>query len=228
MNKNYKTAIVLGATGLTGSTLLQQLLVDNRYTTIKVFTRKKTGIVHQKLQEIVCNFLELEKQEKMFTANEVFCCIGTIAKKTPHLETYRKIDVGIPVAAAKLCKKNNIQTLVIVSAMGANVRSSIFYNKTKGEMEQEVLAQNVEHVFLLRPSLILGKRNEFRLGEAILTVLLKIFNPLLIGSLEKYQAIYATDIAKTMIIVAQKGFYQKNSSPILLSNQIKKISQENF
>ena len=165
MKKKGKIAIILGATGLTGSILLERLLTDDRYDGIKVFTRKPLGIKHKKLLEIPANLLELEKYAEDFSGDEVYCCIGTTTKKTPDKELYRKIDFGIPVACAKLCLKNNIPTILIVSAIGANPESKIFYNKTKGEMEQAVLKLEIENTFILQPSLILGPRKEQRFGE---------------------------------------------------------------
>ena len=133
-----KTAIILGASGLTGSILLEKLINDDSYESIKLFSRKKIEGLPKKVQQFIGDILELENFKEDFKANEVFCCIGTTAKKTPNKETYKRIDFGITVTAAKLSKLNNIQTFMVVSAMGANAKSSVFYNRTKGEMEQEV------------------------------------------------------------------------------------------
>ncbi len=107
-----KTAIILGATGLTGSLLLQMLLKDNRYKKIKLFSRKTTGIKNEKLQEHLLDLLKLSDHVSDFVADEVFCCIGTTKAKTPDKGLYKKIDYGIPVGAAELCKKNKIKHLL--------------------------------------------------------------------------------------------------------------------
>jgi hypothetical protein len=120
-----KTAIILGATGLTGGLLLQLLLRDDRYADIKVFTRSPLRLTHPKLTEIQCDLLTLENQEADFTADEVFCCIGTTKANTPDKELYKAIDYGIPVAAASLCKKNEIPTFLVVSAMVSSILSPI-------------------------------------------------------------------------------------------------------
>jgi len=215
-----KTAIILGATGLTGNLLLEKLLEDKRYTSIKVLSRKTVGIDHPKIKEITGNILELDTFEKDFLADEVYCCIGTTAKKTPDKKLYKKIDIGIPVAAAKLCKKNKIDTFLVMSSLGANANSNVFYNKVKGEMEMAVLKEKVLNNYILRPSIILGDRNENRMGEDIGKVMMQSFRFLLIGKLRKYRAIEAGKIAKTMITLT-------NSKPkvqIIESDQIEELS----
>jgi uncharacterized protein YbjT (DUF2867 family) len=162
-----KTVIILGATGLTGSILLDFLLNDDRYEKIRLFSRSSVGISNPKLEEHLIDLFELENHKELFQADEVFCCIGTTKSKTPDNRVYRKIDYGIPFAAAKLCKENNINTYIIISAMGANPGSKVFYNKIKGEMERDILKQNIQNTYILQPGLIGGSRNEKRAGESI-------------------------------------------------------------
>ena len=151
--KQQKTAIILGATGLTGGLLLEKLIDDPNYKTIKIFTRRSTNNTSPKIKEYVIDLLALENYKADFTADEVFCCIGTTSSKTKDKSIYKKIDFGIPATAAKLAKENHIETFVVISAMGANKNSRVFYNKTKGEMEQAVLNQQIKHTYILRPSL---------------------------------------------------------------------------
>lgn len=198
-----KTAIVLGASGLTGKLLLNQLLEDEAYTKVKIFARRSLNLLNPKVQEYVGDLLSLEKFEKDFIADEVFCCIGTTAKKTKDKGTYKKIDFGIPVAAAKLCKINKIDAFIVVSALGANAKSKIFYNRIKGEMEQLVLRQKIMHVYVMRPSLIKGKRTEKRLAEKLGSIIMGILKPFLIGKWKKYRAIKAETIANAMYVLAQ-------------------------
>ena len=197
-----KTAIILGATGLTGSIILDKLLEDDRYSTIKLFSRKSIKSNKTKIVEYIGNLLELEKFKKDFTADEVFCCIGTTNKNTPDKTIYRKIDYGIPLSAAKLCVENGIDTFLVVSSLGADPKSTIFYNRTKGDMEQAVLKENILNTYILRPSFILGKRNENRIGESIGKALFNSFQFLLIGKLRKYRAVQADSIAGKMIYLA--------------------------
>ena len=219
-----KTAIILGATGLTGHILLEKLIKDDRYETIKLFSRSKIGGLPNKVRQYVGNLLELDRFKADFTADEVYCCIGTTTKKTPNKTLYKQIDYGIPVTAAKLSKENNITVFLVISAMGANKKSSVFYNKTKGEMENDVLKQHIKNTFILRPSLIGGARNERRLLEKTGLVVFKIIQPLFIGPLKKYKIINAESIAQAMIHLANNT---RRGEVIITSNDIKNISKNN-
>ena len=205
-----KTALILGATGLIGNLLLERLIKDDDYIQIKIFTRKSTGNTSPKVKEFVGDLLNLESFQGDFTGDVIFCCIGTTAKKTPDKELYKKIDFGIPVAAAKLAKQNAISTFLVVSAMGADSQSSIFYNRTKGEMEQAVLGQAIENTYIVQPSLIEGDRNETRMGEVLGSFVFKFINPLMVGALKKYRSIHAGTIAKALIVLA-KGTVKKHT-----------------
>ena len=218
-----KTAIILGASGLTGTILLHKLIEDKSYQSIKLFSRSKIEGLPHKVTQFIGDLLELEKFKADFTSDEVFCCIGTTAKKTPDKKRYKQIDYGIPLAAAKLSKENNIKTFLVVSAMGANKKSNVFYNKTKGEMEHAVLKQHIKNTFILRPSLIGGDRKEQRIGEKIALVVFKLMQPLLIGNLKQYKTIDAENIAKAMCYLANK---KTNAEVIITSNEILKLSKK--
>ncbi|MBU2921078.1 NAD(P)H-binding protein [Winogradskyella psychrotolerans] len=214
-----KTAIILGASGLTGGFVLQKLIEDERYDTIKLFSRSKIEGLPDKVQQFIGDLLELNQFKTDFTADDVYCCIGTTAKKTPDKTLYKKIDFGIPVAAAKLSKENHIDTFLVISAMGANKNSTVFYNKTKGEMENSVLKQQIKNTYVLRPSLIGGDRQETRLLEKIGLVIFKVIQPLFIGKLKKYKIVNAETIAQAMIGLANT----KYSEVIITSEHINKL-----
>ena len=206
MDTQLKSAIILGATGLTGGLLVQLLLKDNRYGTIKLFSRTSLGTVHPKLKEFLGDIVELESFRKDFTADEVFCCIGTTKAKTPNKKLYKKIDFGIPKKTAELCKENKINTLIIISALGANSKSRIFYNRIKGQMEDAVLEQQIPKTHILQPSLIGGKREEKRIGEWIFKQLMKAANLVLAGPLNKYKSIHPKIIARAMVWLANNEY----------------------
>lgn len=218
MKKTDKTAIILGATGLTGGLLLQLLLKDGRYSRIKVFTRSPLGFSHPKLTEIQCDLLRLSDRQTDFMADEVFCCIGTTKAKTPDKEQYKAIDFGIPVAAASLCKKNEIPSFLVVSAMGADARSRIFYNKVKGEMETAVLHFGLPKTHILQPSLIGGQRTESRPGEHIGKQLMKVLGFLLVGSLKKYRTIAPKDIAQALLWLANNTYAELRLTSNIITN----------
>ncbi|MFD2551410.1 NAD(P)H-binding protein [Bizionia sediminis] len=214
-----KTAIILGATGLTGGLLLQQLLADSRYSKIKLFSRRSCGISNPKIEEHLVDLFNLKTHREQFTAHVVFCCIGTTKAKTPNKETYLKIDYGIPVAAAEIAKENGIKTFIVISALGADIHSKVFYSRTKGRMEAAVLAEQITHTYILQPSLICGKRKEKRLGEDFGKIVMRFLNPFLIGALAKYKSIKPETIAACMVIL-DNNQYPANR---IVSDDIKHI-----
>lgn len=212
-----KIAILIGATGLTGNLLLKKLVLDDLFEKIILFSRSSSEIKSSKIEEHLIDMFELEKHQESFIADIVFCCIGTTKSKTSDKETYRKIDYGIPVAAAKLAKQNNINTFIVISALGADAKSSVFYTKTKGEMQTEVLNQNIENTYVLQPSLIVGDRNEKRSTENLATFFMRTFSFLVP---KKYEVIKAETIAEAMRILALEG----NPYNIIPSERIKEIA----
>ena len=201
-----KSAIILGATGLTGGFLLQKLLQDDRYDKIRIFSRTQIGFSHPKLEEHVGNLFKLESFKIHFLADEVYCCIGTTKAKTPDTEMYKDIDFGIPVSAAKMCRSNGIKTFLVISTMGANSKSGVAYNRLKGEMEEAVLYFNIPKIHILQPSLIDGNRKEKRTGEWIAKKFMKLFNFVLVGPLEKFRSIHPEVIADTMVWLANNNY----------------------
>jgi len=215
-----KTAIILGATGLTGTHLLKLLIDDNHYEKIKLFSRKKIEGLPSKVEQFIGNIVELESFRSDFNADVVFCCIGTTLKKSPDKNIYRSIDYGIPTKAAQLSKENKIETFIVISALGATPNSNLFYNKLKGQMEEKVLSYNIKNTFILQPSYIKGDRNENRPLERIYDVLFPLISLFLVGKLQKYKTIKATTIADAMCnLAALKPNIKK-----IESDQIKKYA----
>lgn len=201
-----KTAIILGATGLTGGLLLEKLLKDPSFEKITLFSRNSVQINDPKIEEHLIDMFQLENYSDAFKADVVFCCVGTTKAKTPDKENYKKIDYGIPVTAVKLAKENEIKTFIVISSLGADENSSVFYNKTKGEMQRDVLNQNIDNTYVLQPSLIIGDRNESRFGEDLAGFFMKIFGFLIP---KKYKMIKAETIAEAMHVLAKEGYSEK-------------------
>ncbi len=222
MDTRLKSAIILGATGLTGSLLLRLLLKDSRYGKIKLFSRTSAGIKHLKIEEFLGDLIHLKAFKNDFMADEVFCCIGTTKAKTPDREMYGMIDYGIPKMAAELCKENGIDILVIISALGANSKSIIFYNRVKGQMEEAVLRLQIPKIHILQPSLIGGTRKEKRSGEWWAKQYMKIINFSLIGPLRKYRSISPESITKAMLWLANN----KHNELRIPSDEIKQIAKQ--
>jgi uncharacterized protein YbjT (DUF2867 family) len=219
-----KTAIILGASGLTGGFLLQKLLEDTSYSHIKIFARSPLRAKHEKVTEYIGDLLNLEAFQSYFTGDVVFCCIGTTLKKTPDKNLYRKIDFGIPATAAKLCKSNDISNLVVISSLGANTKSSFFYPRTKGEMEASVLSYAIENTYLLQPSFITGKRTESRFLEYVGLCITKLLSFVMVGPLRKFKSITAISLAKAMHTLAEGS---KTTATRIPSDQIVKLIQSN-
>ncbi len=210
-----KTAIILGATGLTGSYLLDLLLNSDDYEKVKIFVRRVTGKMHPKLEEFVCDVLNLEEQSDKFTADEAFCCIGTTKAKTPDKKLYHAIDYGISVTSAKLAEQNKIPTFSVVSAIGANAKSSVFYSRTKGEMERDILKCDIPNILIYRPSLIYGNRKDKRLFENMGLFFTKVLQIFFVGKMKNYKSIHAEDLAKALYF----GVEQKKGHQIIYKEQ---------
>lgn len=217
-----KTAILLGASGATGSEVLTLLLKDSRYDKIRLFSRSSSNNKHPKIEEYIINLFELENCQNNFMGDEVYCCIGTTKAKTPDNETYHKIDYGIPVVAAKLAKENNIKTFVVISAIGADAGSSVFYSRTKGQMQEGVLKAGIPKTYILQPSLILAERNEMRLVERVASGIMWLINPLLFGNAARFKSITAKNIAKAMVWLCNNTY----PNSIVQSNNIKEIADK--
>ncbi len=199
-----KKAILFGASGFIGSYLLNNLLASDIYEEVTVVVRQKLALEHPKLKTIIADYGNLADYKSELIVDDVFITIGTTKKKTPDTKTYYQIDHDYPVLAATLTKANGATAVFMVTAVGANVNSSIFYSKTKGEVERDVIAINFKHTHIFRPSMIMGERPEKRPLEKLFMNFSAALNLLMIGKLNKYKGILAEDVAKAIFEAAQK------------------------
>lgn len=199
-----KKAILFGASGFVGSYLLNNLLQSDIYEEVTIVVRKPINIQHPKLKMVLADYHSLAQNKEYLIADDVFIALGTTKKKTPDKKEYYQIDHDYPVLAAQLTKENGAKNISLVSAVGANTKSSIFYVKTKGEAERDVIALDFEHTQIFRPSMIMGSREESRPLEKVFIKIFSVVNLLLIGGLNKYKGITAKNIAKAMITAAQQ------------------------
>lgn len=216
-----KSAIILGSSGLIGSNLLTLLLENSNFESVKIFVRKILPIQHQKLIQILTNFEELGAVKNEIKADVIFCCLGSTRKKTPDLQEYRKIDHDYPIYFAEEGLKNGLTEYHLISALGANSNSSNFYTKMKGETEDAIKNLEIPSLYIYQPSFLKGNRTENRLGEKIALIVMKLIDPLLMGSLKKYKTIAAEVVAKAMInesIKNKKGIF------VLESDKIKELA----
>jgi len=203
-----KTAIIAGSTGLVGNALFNQLILDDNYSSVIALVRKQNNSNHHKAQTVIVNFNDLSVSRENIVATHAYCCLGTTIKNAGSKEAQYKIDHDYVIAFAKFCKQIEVKTFTVVSSMGANFESKNFYLKTKGMMEEDLKLLGFESLVIVRPSLLLGNRNEFRLGEKIATLCMNLFSPLFVGSLKKYKGIKAETVAKAMIYfsnLSEKG-----------------------
>ncbi|WP_144475153.1 NAD-dependent epimerase/dehydratase family protein [Cytobacillus oceanisediminis] len=200
-----KTALIAGATGLIGKELLQFLLNGNEYDKVIAIVRRPVGIDHPKLDERIVDFNQLEQRKQLFTADDVFCCLGTTIKKAKTKEAMWKIDVEYPISIATLASSEGAKKFLLVSSMNADPESAFFYPRMKGKLEEEIKQIPFETTAIFRPSLLLGEREEFRFGERTAAAIFSKLPFLFTGPLRKYKAIEGRTVASAMYRVAQKN-----------------------
>ena len=192
-----KSAIIFGVTGLTGKALLNNLLTDNRYEKIYCVARRSIGISSPKIEELIFDYKDFSKLPRVI-AHHLFSCLGTTLKAAGSKEAQLVIDKDYPIEISKYANIIGAEKMVCVSSVGADIKSGNFYLRTKGEMEKGVKANFPNSVFV-RPSFLMGDREEMRIGEKIGIGVFKIINPLLMGGLSKYRGINVNKLSKAMI-----------------------------
>ena len=218
--KEMRSALVVGATGLVGSMLVRLLCESEEYAAVNVISRRPLQYNHPKLVVKLREFDQIAESDIEF-AHEVFCCLGTTIKKAGTREQFEKVDFEYPATIAALAKNLGIGHFIVISAMGANEKALAYYSRVKGKLESELIKMDFPQLSIIRPSLIIGDRNEFRLGETVGAKALGIVKPLLVGPLKKVRSIPAEQIALAMKVVALHGKKQKVT--IYLSDEISKM-----
>jgi uncharacterized protein YbjT (DUF2867 family) len=217
-----KVALIAGATGLVGSALLDLLLKSDYYTKVISLQRTQSTVVHPKLVTIQTDFSNLN-EIIIPNVSDAFCCLGTTIKKAGSKEQFIKVDFDFPLALAHLAIKANAKHFLIITAMGADEKSFFFYNQVKGKIENALTnLKEISQISIFRPSLLIGNRKEKRIGEIIGTGFAKIINPLMVGSLRKYQGIESVDVANAMYFQALYSI--ESGVRIYPSDEIKNIA----
>lgn len=207
-----KKAIVFGGTGLIGENLLAEL-AHGFYQKVYIVVRSLSPKV-KKLVDAHPNLFQVKEikdlsdySSALFTNNElvelsgcdIFCALGTTIKKAKSQENFKHIDFDLVLHVLKVTKELGADNLELISSAGADPDSKIFYSKIKGMLEREVIKLNFKYYYFLRPSLLLGDRSEFRLGELVMRELSFLYSPLMIAGLKKYRPIHAKVVAKAML-----------------------------
>lgn len=200
-----RSALLLGATGLVGGHCLDLLLEEPAYDRVVVLGRRLLSRTHPKLEQHVVDFDRLETRAELFGVRDVFCCLGTTIRKAGSREAYRRVDLVYPHEAARLAAGGGAEQFLLVSALDADPTSRIFYNRVKGEVEMAVQGLPIQRVVIVRPSLLLGEREEHRTGERIAGAVLRRLSPLMRGPLARYRPVQARAVAAALVRLAGEG-----------------------
>lgn len=211
--------IVAGASGLIGGHLIFDLINNTGISSIFAITRAPLNLQHSKLKTITTSFEDL-KNTKFPKAEIGFCCLGTTIKKAKSRDVFYKVDHDYIINFAQNCLEAGTSTFVVVSALGANEHSKIFYNKVKGQTERDLIKMGFKHLIILRPSLLLGARSESRPMEKLAQTLSLYFKHAMIGPLAKSRPIEAKNVAHRMLSEALNVTNGSAAIKIILNHQI--------
>ena len=198
-----KTALIFGSSGLIGNELFKTILLNNFYSKIKVFVRSIPEVNNPKVEIIKTDFSNLAQYKDKIIGDDCFFCIGTTKKDTPDREEYRRVEYNIPVNVAKIAKANFVKSFYYVSSIGANPNASSNYLKNKGQVEGELKNLNFSKLAIIRPSLLIGNRKSFRLGEVIFTPVMNTLTLFAFGSLKKYKPIKIQIVVKAILHISK-------------------------
>ena len=197
---DQKIALVVGATGLVGTELVQLLLNDERFSLVKIFGRRTVGFQHQKLQEHVIDFENPAQWQQLVTGDVLFSSLGTTLKQAKTKEAQYKVDHTYQYNAAKAAAENKVPVYVLVSAAMASVDSRIFYSRMKGELERDIKELPFQNIHIMQPGMLDGDRKENRTGEKVGIAVLRFLNNL--GLLKNQKPIHVKTVAQAMINVS--------------------------
>ncbi|WP_323065814.1 NAD(P)H-binding protein [Aeromonas jandaei] len=190
--------LIAGASGLIGRELIKQLPAEHELT---LLCRKPGKEAHHWLP---VDFDDLARITLPRPVDIAFCALGTTRKEAGSAEAFRRVDLDYVIAFAELARRHGCQRLVVVSSMGASARSPALYPRTKGEMEQALLAQSWPRLAIVRPAMLLGDRQPPRRSEQIFQAIYPLFRPLLVGKFARWRAIEASQVAHAMITLSRQ------------------------
>lgn len=193
-----QTALIAGATGLIGRSLLKQLLSDERYSSVKVLTRRPLSLTHAKLEILLGDLDRLDRFGEELKADDVYCCLGTTMRQAGSKAAFEHVDYHMVVTLARAVHAAGAKQFLAVSSLSANARSPVYYSRVKGRTEKALREVGFPTLHIVRPSLLLGSRDELRFGEALAQRFMPLFNPLLRGRYAMYRAIKGEDVACAM------------------------------
>ena len=202
--KHQKTALVFGGSGLVGGFVLRQLLAHPAYKRVISFGRRKLDIAGEGLEQHIINFDKAADYRHLMQGQDVFSCLGTTMAKAGSKAAFYKVDYTYVYETAKVAAAAGANQLLLVSSVGADPDALFFYSRVKGELEAAIRELPFWGIYIFQPSLLLGPRQEQRLGEQLAVRLTRGIAPFVRGKvMGKYRPVEAEDVAKAMIAVAQ-------------------------
>ncbi len=200
--------LVAGASGLVGQELIDQLMLDNNFSEVAVIVRTALKQQNPKLKTLLLPSFDLILSQSLPASDVAFCSLGSTIKKAGTKEAFYKVDHDYVLAFARACFKVGVKTFILVSALGANHRSKIFYNEVKGQTEEDLKNIGFTYLFILQPSLLMGNRREMRPAEKIAQLLTPLLIPIMVGPLAKIKPVKASQVVARMINLAiEKNIY---------------------
>jgi len=197
-------ALLVGATGLVGGHCLGELLYDNDFSAVTVLTRRPLEWVPPKLTVHVVDFDHLSDYAEAFSVDVVLCCLGTTHRVAGSPEAFARVDHVYVAELARLAAARGAQRFVLVSAVGADPGSPVFYNRIKGRAEAAVSELPFKAVHLLRPSLLLGERAELRPAEDWSKQFAPFWSLFAWGPFSAYRPVPAETVAAKMVELAKR------------------------
>ncbi|USD36977.1 MULTISPECIES: NAD(P)H-binding protein [Ferrimonas] len=197
-----QTAIVIGATGVVGRAVVNQLAATPAVDRIVTLTRRPVPHDSDKVVNQVVDFEQLDRYQAWFEGQWLFSCLGTTLKQAGSLDAQRRVDLDYQYQAAQLAAANGVSHYLLVSSSGANPNSGNAYLKMKGQLEQRVQALPFNRISVFQPSLLLGERSDFRLAERLGAAVMPIL--CLLPGLRRYRPIRGSQVAAKMVAVSQQ------------------------
>ncbi|MBF0375891.1 MAG: oxidoreductase [Desulfamplus sp.] len=206
MNNNI---MIIGASGMVGTVLINLITKDNPYDKVIILTRRALKNIPDsgKFIQHIVDFNSLEQYRDVIKARTLVSLLGTTAKKAGPKDNFIKVDYGYPKQTALIARDNGTENIILVSAIGANPDSGFLYPATKGRLEQAVMQMGFKSVNILRPSLLLGNRQEFRVGEVIGNYFASGLSFMIPA---KYKPVHAKSVAQKIIDISRNPVYGNN------------------
>lgn len=200
------TANVIGATGLVGKHLVKKLLDNDEFEKVRIFVRRNSGLSHPKLEEQIIDFKDEKTWENLLKGDALFSALGTTLKQAGSKEKEYEVDFTYNLNFAQKARENGIENYVLVSSVGANAKSWIFYSRMKGELDEAVSKIGFKNLVIMRPASLTGNRKDRRPMEELSVPVVRFVTKFVF---KKYRPIHGKTVAQAMINAVLKPDYNK-------------------